>query len=195
MLDAVKARLASHSRCLVALAGPPGAGKSTLAATLVRSFPAGTAKILPMDGFHYDNPVLDELGLRARKGAPETFDFAGFAVTLQRIRQGEPAVAVPLFDREADLARAAASIIHSDVKVIVVEGNYLLLDREPWNGLAKYFDLTAFLDVPRDELKQRLMDRWLNLGYTPSKAQHWVDTNDMPNVDLVLSSRLAADFS
>jgi len=179
----------------VALAGPPGAGKSTLAETLVGSFPAGTAKILPMDGFHYDNAVLDDLRLRARKGAPATFDFAGFAVTLQRIRQGEQSVAIPVFDREADLARAGASIIHSGVRVVVVEGNYLLLDREPWSGLAKYFDLTAFLDVPRDELKKRLLDRWLNLGYTPSKAQHWVETNDMPNVDLVLGSRLVADFS
>ena len=148
-----------------------------------------------MDGFHYDNAVLDHLGLRARKGAPETFDFAGFATTLLRLRQNEPGVAVPLFDREADLARAGASIIHSDVSVVVVEGNYLLLDREPWNGLAKYFDLTAFLNVPRDELKQRLLDRWLNLGYPRQKAQHWVETNDMPNVDFVLGSRRTADFS
>ena len=94
-----------------------------------------------------------------------------------------------------DLARAGASIIHSDVSVVVVEGNYLLLDREPWNGLAKYFDLTAFLNVPRDELKQRLLDRWLNLGYPRQKAQHWVETNDMPNVDFVLGSRRTADFS
>ncbi len=148
-----------------------------------------------MDGFHYDNAVLDHLGLRARKGSPETFDFPGLAATLQRIHQGEPAVAVPLFDREADLARAGASIIDSAVRVVLVEGNYLLLDREPWTALAEYFHLTAFLDVPRDELKQRLLARWLNLGYPPLKAQHWVETNDMPNADLVLGSRRLADFS
>ncbi len=148
-----------------------------------------------MDGFHYDNAVLEDLGLRARKGAPDSFDFAGFANMLWRIRRAEPSVAVPLFDREADLARAGASIIHSDVRVVVVEGNYLLLDREPWNELAACFDLTAFLDVPRDELKQRLLDRWLNLGYPAQKAHHWVQTNDMPNVDLVLRSRRFSTFS
>ena len=142
-----------------------------------------------MDGFHYDNAVLNELGLRARKGAPETFDYQGFLTTLQRIRSREFEVAIPVFDRRADLARAGASIIHVAVKYVVVEGNYLLLDEPPWTGLAPCFDLTIFLDVPREELERRLLQRWLELGDSEEKARRWVAGNDMPNVDRVLSRR------
>lgn len=139
-----------------------------------------------MDGFHYDNAVLNQLGLRARKGAPETFDYAGFAASLERIRAHEPQVAIPLFDRPMDLARACAALIEAETKYVVVEGNYLLLDEAPWIGLAGLFDLTIFLDVERAELERRLLKRWADLGRPDNQARHWVATNDMPNVDRVL---------
>jgi pantothenate kinase len=88
-----------------------------------------------MDGFHYDDRVLDQLGLRHRKGAPETFDFAGFATLLRRLKSREQNIAIPLFDRSLEISRAGAQIVGSDVKFILVEGNYLLLDEEPWSGL------------------------------------------------------------
>jgi pantothenate kinase len=148
-----------------------------------------------MDGFHYDNAVLDQLGLRSRKGAPETFDYAGFAATLKRIQNCESCVAVPVFDRTIDLARAGAEIISDATQIVIVEGNYLLLDESPWDQIHQYFNLTIFLDIPRAQLQRRLMQRWLNHGRTAEQAAHWVTTNDMPNVDRVLSRRRTADFS
>jgi pantothenate kinase len=185
-------RSAGHDRFVIAIAGPPGAGKSTLSIQVAEQLQ--DSQVLQMDGFHYDNAVLDQLGLRARKGSPETFDYAGFAAILKRIRDREPSVAIPVFDRTIDLARAGAAIIPESTKFIVVEGNYLLLDEPPWTGLAQSFDLTIFLDIPRSELQGRLMQRWLDLGQTQEQAAHWVHSNDMPNVDRVLSFRRPADF-
>jgi pantothenate kinase len=192
---AILERAHTRDRCMVAIAGPPGAGKSTLAQGLVQSLPRGGAKVVPMDGFHYDNTVLDEMGLRGRKGAPETFDYGGFAVLLQRIRSMEASIAIPIFDREADLARAGAAVIERSIKFVLVEGNYLLLAELPWSGLAQYFDVTVFLDVPREELRRRLMQRWIDLAYPYEKAEHWVTTNDMPNVDRVLARSHKGEFS
>jgi len=192
LLDAIIEKSSDRQRFLIAIAGPPGAGKSTLSVHLARQLQ--NAQILQMDGFHYDNAVLDELGLRARKGAPETFDYAGFSALLRRVRDREPGIAIPVFDRAIDLARAGAAIIPPTTKYIVVEGNYLLLDEHPWTGLADCFDMTIFLDVSRSELHRRLMQRWLDLGRTPEQAAQWVNSNDMPNVARVLSSRRPADF-
>jgi pantothenate kinase len=186
ILQAILARAGGHQRFMVAMAGPPGAGKSTMSMALAQELP--NSAVLQMDGFHYDNAVLDQLGLRHRKGAPETFDYEGFAVTLRRIRNGEPDVAVPVFDRTMDLARAGAAMIREDVKYVLVEGNYLLLDEAPWRELAAFFDLAVFLEVPRSELYHRLVQRWLDLGRGLEQARHWVDSNDMPNVDRVLGA-------
>ncbi|MEO8014814.1 MAG: nucleoside/nucleotide kinase family protein, partial [Polaromonas sp.] len=110
MADLIAARAAGHDgRFLCALAGPPGAGKSTLAAAVVKALGPG-ARAVPMDGFHYDDAVLDTLGLRARKGAPETFDVAGFAHLLHRLR-AEASVAIPVFDRSLEISRAGAEIV------------------------------------------------------------------------------------
>jgi pantothenate kinase len=186
---------ASHlHRIVVALAGPPGAGKSTLSERLLAALPAGEAALVPMDGFHFDNAVLDQMSLRARKGAPETFDCAGLITTLQRVRSdGEP-VAVPVFDREADLARAAAAVIPAEARFVLVEGNYLLLDRAPWSALAPLFDLTIFIDVPMAELERRLLARWTDLGRSAETARAWVEGNDLPNARLVIESSHPADI-
>ncbi len=194
VVEVILEKASRLDRVMVAVAGPPGAGKSTVSQELVRLLPENLAKLVPMDGFHYDNAVLDELGLRHRKGAPETFDFAGFMTTLKRIRQCEPGVAVPVFEREKDLARAGASLIGPATKVILVEGNYLRLDEPPWTDLDRLFDLTMFLEVDRDELERRLLQRWRDLGDSEEKARSWVASNDMPNVDRVLSRRRCADI-
>lgn len=179
-------------RVIVAIAGPPAAGKSTFAHRLAKKLP--NSKVLEMDGFHYDNAVLDELGLRHCKGAPETFDFHGFATTLKRIRANESNVAVPVFDRSIDLARAGADLIQQEIKFIITEGNYLLLDEPPWNSLAEFFDFTIFLDVSIDELEARLYNRWKTHGKTREQAAHWIETNDLPNIRRVLSARRKADY-
>ena len=130
-------------RFIVGIAGPPGAGKSTIAAQIAAAIGVG-ARVVPMDGFHFDNAVLDRMGLRARKGAPETFDALGFVHLMQRLRSGGDA-AIAVFDRDADLARAGADLVTGADKYLIVEGNYLLLNEAPWRDLVPLFDLTVAL--------------------------------------------------
>ncbi|MEX0405655.1 nucleoside/nucleotide kinase family protein [Aquibium sp. LZ166] len=185
---------AGRERVLVAIAGPPAAGKSTLAEALVPLLPEGSAFVLPMDAFHLDNRILEARGLMARKGAPETFDFGGLRATLQRIRTRESDVVIPLFDRAEDFSRAGASVVGSEVKFVLAEGNYLLSDEEPWSGLAPMFDFAVFLDVSEAELERRLTERWLSHGHAPAQARDRVFSNDLPNARRVLTRRRPADM-
>lgn len=191
---AVFKRAGKARRTIVAIAGPPGSGKSTMAENLREVLHEHSAAVASMDGFHFDDSVLRERGLRARKGAPETFDYAGFEALLKRIRAGEADIAIPVFDRTMELSRAGASIIGADVRFVLVEGNYLLLDEAPWSGLAGLFDFTVFIDAPRPELERRLLERWREYGKSDEEARGWVASNDMPNVDRVLASRREADM-
>ncbi len=188
----ITTRGALADRFIVAVVGPPGAGKSTLAAEVASAIGKG-ARVVPMDGFHYDNAVLDKLGLRARKGAPESFDALGFVHLVQRLRQGGDA-AIPVFDRDADLARAGADLVTGADKYLIVEGNYLLLTDAPWCDLAPLFDFTIYLDVPVAELDRRLVERWHHHGKTSAEARHWIDSNDMPNIRRVIESSRQADI-
>jgi len=187
-------KAAGSKRFVVGIAGPPGAGKSTIAEQLRSLLPEGSAAVVPMDGFHFDDTILNARGMRARKGAPETFDMPGFEVLLKRIRAHEPDIAIPVFDRSIELSRAAAAIVETEMRFILAEGNYLLLDEEPWSRLGALFDFTVFLDVPRDELERRLMQRWHEHGKSESEARAWIASNDMPNIDRVLNRRRAADL-
>jgi pantothenate kinase len=188
----IRAKAQAQGRFLTALAGPPGAGKSTLAAELVAALGQG-AKAVPMDGFHYDDAVLIARGARARKGAPDTFDVAGFRHLLTRLRT-EDEVAIPLFDRDLEISRAGADIVGPDDRILIVEGNYLLLNEAPWPDLAPLFDLTIWIDVPEAELDRRLMARWAHYGKTPDQARAWIDGNDMPNIRRVVAGSRPADL-
>lgn len=194
----ILARLAAtNGRLTVAIAGPPGAGKSTLSDYLLHAINKGGEKpsiIVPMDGFHLDDAILDRRGLRSRKGSPPTFDCAGFAVLLQRLKQAENEVFIPVFDRSLELSRAAASVVGPEHRVLLVEGNYLLLDQEPWSQLAPFFDMTVYLDVPFPELERRLIDRWLGFGFDAATARNRALSNDIPNAELVAARSRKADF-
>ncbi|MBV2142235.1 nucleoside/nucleotide kinase family protein [Falsochrobactrum sp. TDYN1] len=189
----------TEGRLIVAIAGPPGAGKSTISKFLreaINKGGDGPSVVIPMDGFHLDNAILDQKGLRSRKGSPLTFDCAGFSILLERLRnasEGEDIV-IPVFDRTLDLARAGAAIVRSDHRILLVEGNYLLLDREPWSRFAPFFDMTVFLDVPFPELERRLVARWLDHGHDGNAARERALSNDIPNAQLVASASREADF-
>ena len=173
-------------RCLVAIAGPPASGKSTLAETLSDRLGA-RAEVLPMDGFHLENDALEKMGLLARKGAPETFDAEGFLSLLQKVR-ASGAVAFPRFDRDADRTVPGAGAIGEDTDIVLVEGNYLLLTTGAWAGLEALFDLTIALEVDRAELQQRLIRRWLDQGLSEQDARARALGNDMVNVDFVTAN-------
>jgi pantothenate kinase len=187
----IRARATGRGRFLTALAGPPGAGKSTLAAAVVQALGQG-AKAVPMDGFHYDDAVLLAHGTRGRKGAPDTFDVQGFLHLLRRLRD-EDEVAIPLFDRDLEISRAGADIVARQDRLLVVEGNYLLFTEPPWDAAAPLFDLTVWIDVPEAELDRRLLARWAHFGKTPEAARAWIDSNDMPNIRRVTQGSRAAD--
>ncbi|MEQ1939535.1 nucleoside triphosphate hydrolase [Mesorhizobium sp. CN5-321] len=191
---AIFKRAGKAGRFVVAIAGPPGAGKSTLSAALRDVLPEGSAEVVAMDGFHFDDIILERRGLRGRKGAPETFDFAGFETLMKRIHAGEPDIAIPVFDRNMELSRAAAEVVGSDTRFILVEGNYLLLDEDPWSRLAPLFDFTIFIDVPRAELERRLRQRWHDHGKSEADALAWIASNDLPNIERVLARRREADL-
>ncbi len=191
-------RRAQAGRLVVALAGPPGAGKSTLAEAVAARLNAGRpgfCAILPMDGFHYDDLLLEPLGWRPRKGAPHTFDVGGLAATLRRLRDnGEDAVAVPVFDRAIEIARAGARLIPRGTAVVLVEGNYLLLDAAPWRDLRPLFDLAAMVAVRRETLAQRLSARWRGFGLSEAEIAAKVEDNDLPNADLVRTGGAVPDL-
>ena len=190
-------RVQDGARFLVAIAGPPGAGKSTFSEVLLAALNGigpEHAAIVPMDGYHFDNAVLDVRGWRDRKGAPETFDAAGFVSDLDRIIGGEAEVVVPVFDRELDLSRGSARIIEKSHRIILVEGNYLLLDQDPWREIRNRFDVSLFLKVSEAELRERSIGRWLGYGVEPDAAKAWVDGNDLPNIRLVQSRSEVADI-
>ncbi|ACR31980.1 AAA family ATPase [Burkholderia glumae] len=186
------------ARRLVAVAGPPGAGKSTFAARLVAALNDGApghAALLSMDGFHYDDRVLNARGQRARKGAPHTFDVDGLAALLARLAADDGReIAVPVFDREIEIARAGAAIVPAAARIVVVEGNYLLLDDAAWAPLRAMFDTTVMLAVPRAVLIERLAARWQGYGMDEAAILAKLDGNDLPNVDLVLGGSVPADF-
>jgi pantothenate kinase len=188
----IGARATGPGRFITALAGPPGAGKSTLAAAVVAALGPG-ARVVPMDGFHYDDAVLNARGLRSRKGAPDTFDVAGLHHLLLRLRAGGD-VAIPIFDRDLELSRAAADVVTDADRLLVVEGNWLLFDSGPWAALGAFFDLTVWIDVPEAELDRRLVARWAHHGKTPEAARAWIDGNDMPNIRACVAGSRAADL-
>lgn len=193
--DAVLAAPAGGRRRLVALAGAPASGKSTLAAELCAALVAAgeAAQVVPMDGFHLHNPILVDRGLLARKGAPETFDAAGFLHLIGRLRDA-PEVAFPLFDRARDIAIAGAGLVDEACGTVIVEGNYLLFDAPLWRELGPLWNLSVRIDVGLPMLRQRLVERWLAHGLSEAEASARAEGNDLANAARLAAAELPADI-
>lgn len=185
-------------RVLIAVAGAPGSGKSTLAeraVELVNDEGAASAALFPMDGYHYDDAVLESAGRLAFKGAIDTFDAHGFRHMLQRLKANEDdAIAIPVFDRSIEIARAGGRLISQSTDIVICEGNYLLIDRAPWNLLKPIFDFTTFVDVDEAELRRRLRERWRGLGLDEAEITRKVEDNDLPNGTAIISGSAEPDL-
>jgi pantothenate kinase len=186
------------SRAILGIAGSPGAGKSTLVDLLVTRIRAAEGDdwvaYVPMDGFHLADAQLDRIGARGRKGAPDTFDVAGYAHLLERVkREVDEPVYVPGFDRTLEQPVAAALVVLPSARLVVTEGNYLLLDDPDWARARHAMDAVWFVTSDESKRIARLIARHIEFGKTPDEARAWVETTDQRNAELVAGTVGKAD--
>jgi pantothenate kinase len=194
-LAAVESRVGA-GRFLVGITGPPAAGKSTLATALAGELDVrcGPAVAVPMDGFHLSNVELERLGLSQRKGAPQTFDALGFVHLLRRLHAAdEPLVYAPAYSRTLHESIGGVIPVPREVRVVVVEGNYLLHDEEPWHQVRPLLDLVLYVDAPDRTRQEALVRRQLAKGLDARSARAWVDSSDEVNARLIATTRDRAD--
>lgn len=194
LVDQVKI-LAENSagRIAVGLAGGPGVGKSTLAFQIVEtlnSLTPNSAAFVPMDGFHMRHSKLEALGTVKEKGTPHTFEGAEFVEFLKRLKAADRAVSGPGYSRKIEDVVDDAFTVAPEAKVLVTEGNYLLLGERPWDAVKPLLDLAAFINVPREMVRSRLMKRHAEEGlFSEERNQEHINRVDLPNYDLVVASK------
>ena len=195
--DAI-ALVGDSSRAILGIAGSPGAGKSTLVDVLVGAIRTVKGEDwvahIPMDGFHLADAQLNRIGARGRKGAPETFDAAGYAHLLERVKaEVDDPVYVPGFDRTLEQPLAAALVVLPSARLVVTEGNYLLLDHPDWARARRAMDAVWFVASEEATRVGRLVARHIQFGKTPNEARAWVATTDERNAELVAGTVGRAD--
>jgi len=191
-------RNAPARRHLVGITGPPGAGKSTLMAALVRTCRAelGDASVagVPMDGFHKPNQILVESGRRDRKGAPDTFDADAFVAALRQLSNGSSASTKwPDYSHQTDEVIPDAISVPASAKLIFVEGNYLLLEEDPWNDIRAVVKPIWYIAADRATLEGRLLRRQRKAGVSIRAAEQHVFSSDLLNATQVEKTMIAAD--
>lgn len=186
--------LKTGSRIILGLVGPPGAGKSTVGLALRDAF-RDISQIVPMDGFHLANVELSRLGRAGRKGAPDTFDSAGYVDLLKRLRAQSPdeVIYAPEFRREIEEPIAGAIPIFPETQLLITEGNYLLLEDGHWKKVPAFLDEVWYVDVDDALRIERLAARHQQFGRSRDEAIAWVNTTDEPNARLIATGKLRAD--
>lgn len=200
LVDRVLALAATPAgRLAVGIAGGPGVGKSTLAAELVTRLNAnqpGLAALVPMDGFHMRHAKLETLNLVRDKGAPHTFEGAQFVAFVAALKAARVAMGVPGYSRRIEDVVDDAITVGGDVRVLIIEGNYLLLPDAPWTGVMPLLDLAVYMEVPRDMVRARLLKRHGEEGlFTEARNREHVERVDLANFDKVALSRPQADLA
>jgi pantothenate kinase len=192
LVDRARALMAG-GRAVLGICGAPGAGKSTLAARLAEAV-GPAAVVVPMDGFHLHDDELARLGLGDRKGAPETFDVAGYVALLRRLHiETDHVVYAPEFDRSREESIAGAIAVRPEHRLVVTEGNYLLHDAPGWATVRPLLDETWFVEQNERRRLERLVARHVEHGKPPDLAERWATVSDQANADLVARTRSAAD--
>lgn len=193
-MDAVRRRLAPGTRVILGIAGAPGSGKSTFAEWIRQQFGPGQAVVVPMDGFHLGNAIIDGTPLRQRKGAIDTFDGGGYLALLRRlVRRDEAVVYAPEFRRTLDEPVAASIAVPAEIPLVITEGNYLLAEQEPWKEIRAQLDEVWFVDTPEELRLRRLVARHVSFGMGQAAAEAWASGPDEANARLIRTTRPAAD--
>ena len=177
-------------RLIIGIVGKPGAGKSTLSSYLMEHLPREITALVPMDGYHLSNLQLANLGRSNRKGAPDTFDVFGFTELIKRIKTDlDNDIYFPIFHREIEESIAAEGVVHSNTKIVLTEGNYLLHSGDGWGNIASLLNECWFVEVD-DELRlERLVNRHIAYGKEPKFAHDWAHGTDERNAELVAKSK------
>lgn len=193
-VDALRTRATGGSRVILGITGAPGSGKSTVAAKVRELLGPVAAVVVPMDGFHLGNAIIDGTPLRQRKGAPDTFDAAGYVALLARLaRRDEDVVYAPEFRRELDEPVAASIAVPAEVPVVITEGNYLLADLPVWGRVRPFLTESWFVETPNQLRLERLVARHMAYGMDHAAATAWATGPDQANADLISPTRATAD--
>lgn len=193
LIERAHALAASGQRRILGITGAPGSGKGTVAGEVLDGL-GSSAVLVPMDGFHLAGAELRRLGREDRKGAPDTFDAAGYLALLRRLRNPSgDVVYAPEFHREVEESFAGSIAIPPDVPLVITEGNYLLLDSDPWSQVRGLLDEAWFLAPEEGSRVDRLVARHVRYGRSPEQAREWVHRSDERNAALVAPTRAHAD--
>jgi hypothetical protein len=185
----------ASKRTIIGIIGKPGGGKSTLSKYLLKGMDPKLVSVVPMDGFHLSNKVLKELGRSDRKGAQDTFDVQGFTTLIERIKMdsADP-IYYPIFDRSIEESIAAQGVVYPSTRVVIVEGNYLMHDKDGWQEISPLLDQSWYAFLDEDIRISRLISRHIAFGKDPESAKAWAKGSDQVNAELIEIGVERCDF-